>query len=369
MEKGKIFISYRREDTSGESGRLKDKLEQVFGKENIFYDVETLEPGLNFDQSIAKALSESKVLLAMIGPHWLKVSDSKGVKRLQKPEDWVRKEIAEAIKRGLRVIPILVNGADMPDSEELPDDLKELSLKHAQELTSSRWNYDVGELSKVLEKIITKKPEPKPEPQSSSRVYVPPIPKTKSWWAKNYLWVLGGFVGFLFLINRCFHNQTAYDPIIETDSVTQADLSTEDPGRTENYESLTLNNGNEKTEENPIYNSLLLDETTSNSSEAEDPVIPDFSGKWWLRENGIRAGYLQIIQNGTEFSFRYYLFNVEVGRGLGAFEDYNLYSTQFEIDENPGVHRFAFASGDNGQTWIGHTESDSAPAEATLSRN
>ena len=109
MENGKIFISYRREDTSGESGRLKDKLEQVFGKENIFYDVETLEAGLNFDQSIAKALSESKVLLAMIGPHWLKVTDSKGVFRLQKPEDWVRKEISEALKRELRVIPVLVN--------------------------------------------------------------------------------------------------------------------------------------------------------------------------------------------------------------------------------------------------------------------
>ena len=154
MENGKIFISYRREDTSGESGRLKDNLEQMFGKENIFYDVETLEAGLNFDQSIAKALNESNVLLAMIGPHWLKVSDSKGVKRLHKPDDWVRKEIAEALKRGLRVIPVLVNEADMPDPEELPEDLKELSLKHAQELTSSRWSYDVSILSKVLEKLI-----------------------------------------------------------------------------------------------------------------------------------------------------------------------------------------------------------------------
>lgn len=131
MASGKIFISYRREDTSGESGRLKDKLEQIFGKENIFYDVETLEAGLNFDESIAKALSESKVLLAMIGPHWMKVVDAKGMSRLQKPDDWVRKEIAEALKRDLRVIPVLVNGAEMPDLKDLPQELKELSLKHA----------------------------------------------------------------------------------------------------------------------------------------------------------------------------------------------------------------------------------------------
>ena len=203
MENEKIFISYRREDTSGESGRLKDNLEQIFGKENIFYDVETLEAGLNFDQSIAKALNESKVLLAMIGPHWLKVSDSKGAKRLDNPDDWVRKEIAEALKRNLRVIPILVNGADMPDSEDLPDNLKELSLKHAQELTSSRWNYDVGVLSKVLEKLITKipesKPESNPEPRTISRPLVSPIAEPKKWWTKNYVWAIGGLLSLLVL--------------------------------------------------------------------------------------------------------------------------------------------------------------------------
>ena len=99
MQNKKIFISYRREDTSGESGRLKDKLELEFGKDSIFYDVETLEAGLNFDQSIAKALDESGVLLAMIGPHWLKVSDALGNPRIQNSDDWVKKEIAAALKK------------------------------------------------------------------------------------------------------------------------------------------------------------------------------------------------------------------------------------------------------------------------------
>jgi hypothetical protein len=232
MENGKIFISYRREDTSGESGRLKDTLEQIFGKESIFYDGETLEAGLNFDQSIAKALNESNVLLAMIGPHWMKVADSKGVKRLQKPDDWVRKEIAEAIKRNIRVIPVLVNGADMPDPDELPEDLKELSMKHAQELTSSRWNYDVGVLTKVLEKFIMRNPElaPRPTPQPSSpRSFVSPVPEPKKWWTKNYVWAIGGIVGFVILISIFSSGQ---------DEV--ADSSTENYDQIEDYSSAEL---------------------------------------------------------------------------------------------------------------------------------
>ncbi len=251
MANGKIFISYRREDTSGESGRLKDKLEQVFGHENIFYDVETLEAGLNFDQSIAKALSESKVLLAMIGPHWLKVADSKGTIRLLKEDDWVRKEISEAIKRNLRVIPILVNGADMPNQDELPDDLKELTLKHAQELSSSRWNYDVGELTKVLEKIIAKNPESKPHP--NPRPISPPIAKPKGWWAKNYLWVLGGVVAFFILIGMCTPEQDYTTPIDSLDQ-TSADPRITNPEGSEIHESLSLESPQNRTTESAAIN-------------------------------------------------------------------------------------------------------------------
>lgn len=238
MSAGKIFISYRREDTSGESGRLKDKLEQIFGAENIFYDVETLEAGLNFDESISKALAESKILLAMIGPHWLKVTDAEGKPRIQKTNDWVRKEIGLALHKNIRVIPILVNGAQMPDSESLPEDLRELSLKHAQEISSSRWNYDVGELIKVLEKIVPpKKKEPVLNTGNFHNTSRPPFPpKPKSWWAKNYLWVLGSVVGFLILINLINPDtdpqeiNPIYDPPIdETDTLGFRKPSSVDP--------------------------------------------------------------------------------------------------------------------------------------------
>ncbi len=210
MANGKIFISYRREDTSGESGRLKDKLEQVFGQESVFYDVETLEAGLNFDQAISSALEESKVLLAMIGPRWLKVADSSGISRIHNPEDWVRKEISLGLQRQIRVIPILVNGAKMPLSAELPDELKGFSLIQYKEISSSRWNYDVGELVKVLKKSINtvgplnqelKKPVPIPV-----SFWSPPsgdwVNQYRSWWARNYKWALTVFA-LILLMQLC----------------------------------------------------------------------------------------------------------------------------------------------------------------------
>jgi hypothetical protein len=364
MPNGKIFISYRREDTSGESGRLKDKLEQVFGQENIFYDVETLEAGLNFDQSIDKALSESKVLLAMIGPHWLKASDGKGELRLQKPGDWVRKEIAASLKRGLRVIPVLVNGAAMPDSADLPEELQELSLKHAQEISSSRWNYDVGELIKVLEKIIDKKPEPKPqpvpEPKPNPRPYVAPIPQPKSWWTKNYLWVLGGIVGFILLV-------VIFSPKTE-ESYTEDSTLTEEPYSETNPTDPTTQNP----EGNEIYNSLQLDEQNSSSSKSQEinPIV-DLTGYWILRDYQGNQSTLYFAQNGNRFEFvEYNLLNVQIGQGEGEIVENQMnsgyYNSLFEVNG-----QITMITRDNGRSWEGQVSIPSAntSSQITLTRN
>ena len=335
MENGKIFISYRREDTSGESGRLKDKLEQVFGRENIFYDVETLEAGLNFDQSIAKALSESKVLLAMIGLHWLKVTDSKGVFRLQKPEDWVRKEISEALKRELRVIPVLVNGAEMPDPEDLPQELKELSLKHAQELTSSRWNYDVGELMKVLEKIITKKQEPKPDPESIiiPKPVVLPVTQPKSWWAKNFLWVLGGVVVLVVLIRILATLEIESYPENDSEITTNVQFPIDSGlvSGTEGYPDLG-----------------------DNQDDVADQFIPDLTGQWNLYAGGEKVGIFVFAQDGTSVSFDAYEDSDQpTGGGSGQISGQQLVMELRDYANNVLIGNLSMSTNNSGQTWIG----------------
>ncbi len=95
------------------------------------------------------------MLLAVVGRYWLTVTDEKtGKRRLDNPNDYVRIEIATALQRNIRVIPLLVNRATMPHDDELPDNLKPLARRNALEITDQRWDYDVGNLEAVLDKIV-----------------------------------------------------------------------------------------------------------------------------------------------------------------------------------------------------------------------
>jgi hypothetical protein len=303
MADNKIFVSYRRQDASGEAGRLVDHLQEVFGEDSVFLDVETIEAGLDFIQAIEKALSSCSILIAMIGPHWASMKDPQGNLRLFNKDDFIRIEISAALKRDIRVIPVLVNGAMMPNPEDLPEDLQGLTRRHAQELSSSRWKYDSDQLTSVLSKIIEPKPQPKPQPkpEPSPRTFIPNQPAPKSWWAKNYLWVIGGVVGFLILVGMCVPDEPQYEPIIENDGTTQTDLITENP------------DGNE------IYNSLLLDES-----------IPNISGRWTgVNDLGLTY-YYDISQDGESVSFNEISFDGSImGSGTGAINgeyinlDYN----------------------------------------------
>ena len=109
--RGRIFISYRRSDTPHVAGRLFDRLVARFGAGNVFIDVDTIEPGLDFTDAIADAVGACDVLLALIGSHWLDAADDRGRRRLDDPDDLVVVEIATALQRQIRVIPVLVDGA------------------------------------------------------------------------------------------------------------------------------------------------------------------------------------------------------------------------------------------------------------------
>ena len=150
----RVFISYRRRgDGAGYGGRIADKLVEHFGPEQCFRDVEDIESGVDFVETIHDAIQACDALLAVIGPDWLTQTDAGGGRRLDDPNDFVRIEVAAALGRGIRVIPVLVGGAAMPAAEELPDALAGLARRQAHELTDSRWEFDVGGLLQSVESI------------------------------------------------------------------------------------------------------------------------------------------------------------------------------------------------------------------------
>ena len=149
-----IFLSYRRDDSSGYAGRLFDNLAERFGRERVFMDIETLEPGMDFVAGIDRAIESCGAVIALIGPNWIKAQDSEGRRRLDNPHDFIRLEITTALTRGVRVIPVLVHNASMPPEQELPEPLRPLCRLQACEIADNRWEFDVGRLADVLEPLI-----------------------------------------------------------------------------------------------------------------------------------------------------------------------------------------------------------------------
>ncbi len=148
-----IFISYRERDSAGETGRLVDALKQFFYEDQIFMDIDKIEPGVDFTEIISKSLDSCDVMLAVIGNEWVGKNPDTGALRIKDDNDWVRLEIATALKRNIRVVPILVDGASLPSSIDLPDDLQALVRRQAYELSNKRWRYDTENLAAFLETL------------------------------------------------------------------------------------------------------------------------------------------------------------------------------------------------------------------------
>ena len=104
-----FFISYRRDDTGAEAGRLRDSLIERLGPDTVFFDLE-IEPGEDYQQALDRALASCDVLLALIGPRWETISDERGRPRLKDKKDLLRDEIRTGLKREIRVIPVLQPG-------------------------------------------------------------------------------------------------------------------------------------------------------------------------------------------------------------------------------------------------------------------
>lgn len=139
----KVFLSYRRSDTGGEAGRLSDALRQKLGHRFVFRDVVSISPGDRFDKVLETQLDAAKVVLVLIGTKWLEELK----RRLTKEKtDFHRVEVATALQRGKRVIPVLLNGATLPPPEALPDDLIQLTKCQVITLRDESWKADTDRL-------------------------------------------------------------------------------------------------------------------------------------------------------------------------------------------------------------------------------
>ena len=121
---GQIFISYRRQESGWSARSLHDRLCREFNPDQIFMDLDAIALGEDFVDAIETTVDRCDVLVAVIGNNWLTCKDDHGDRRLDNPEDFVRMEIATALSREIRVIPVLVDGALMPRTTDLPEDLR-----------------------------------------------------------------------------------------------------------------------------------------------------------------------------------------------------------------------------------------------------
>ena len=151
---GGVFICYRREDSGGYAGRIYDRLAKRLGRKNVFIDVDNIPPGLDFVDVLSERVGACTALIAIIGRDWVSIADKENRRRIDDPHDFVHIEIAAALDRGIRVIPVLVENATMPRAEDLPDSLKKLSRRQGIEVSLARFDTDVRKLTRALEEEV-----------------------------------------------------------------------------------------------------------------------------------------------------------------------------------------------------------------------
>jgi hypothetical protein len=231
-----IFISYRREDTEGQAGRLFESLREVFGEHTVFMDVATIEPGADFRRAIETNIDKCAVLLALIGRTWLTVTDREGKRRIDNPSDFVRLETSSALKRDVTVIPVLVQGATMPQEADLPTDIKDLAYRNAFELTHARWDSDVQLLIKALR---THAGDESGDSAPADTPHAQPTPNENGGKKHTRMWTIGGAITAVALMGAVVmkmsgagHEAKADTTIVASEPVpTVASASGNQPGK------------------------------------------------------------------------------------------------------------------------------------------
>ena len=165
MARGRIFLSYRRSDAPGYAGRIYDRLNQRF-RGRVFRDVEGIKPGADFVKELNQRMGQCRALVVVIGPRWLGQDGPRGP-RIADDDDWVRIEVGSAVKRGLAVFPVLVQGAKMPTTQDVPADLAAFTQRQAVVLREESFDHGLSTLTKALESALGEE-APRSAPKRSS---------------------------------------------------------------------------------------------------------------------------------------------------------------------------------------------------------
>jgi hypothetical protein len=179
---GRIFISYRRDDTEYISGYIYEYLAKTFGKERIFFDVDTIAGGVDYRKAIADAISDTAIMLVVLGPRWLAAEATPGVRRLDQPNDPVRLEIEAALRSNIPIFPLLVQQASIPAEQELPGSIAQLTYQNAFAVRpGTDFPRDMDRVSATIERYVPRlaqasAPLSTPLPPPGSVAPIPPGP-------------------------------------------------------------------------------------------------------------------------------------------------------------------------------------------------
>ncbi|HEY0047896.1 MAG TPA: TIR domain-containing protein [Pyrinomonadaceae bacterium] len=170
----RIFISYRRRDSAYVAGSLSEKLQQHFGEDSVFYDIDNIPLGVDFREHIGNAVGQCDALLVIIGEEWVTAVDKNGGRRLDNPGDYVRIEIESALKRNIPIIPVLVEEAQMPAAADLPEAIQSIVYRNAAEIRAgSDFRQHIERLIRGLESLFAANEKTKPEERKKEPVRKP----------------------------------------------------------------------------------------------------------------------------------------------------------------------------------------------------
>jgi hypothetical protein len=301
-----VFISYRRKDTEGEASRLARDLAVALPDVPLFRDVEAISPGENFVAALERALEECAVMLVLIGPIWLEVTDNNGRRRLNDPKDWTRLEVAEALRRQIRVIPVLCRGAVLPSDADLPDDLDPLLDRQAIQLDNNRWDYDVDKLIDGLAKALNVQ---RRRPQASTPAATPAPKQARGMpgWLKGavaMLAILGALV--IYAVISEFSDATAVDPVEFNRAVENARRQ--------------LDNSTSGQAQVPAPSRAVTPQPVVSAMPSAPPMaVANVAGLW--RSN---AEVWSIRQQGAQLAVGVQMNGIDIGGGEGLVEGSNV---------------------------------------------